>query len=249
MKRFVDEWYKKLILSTETKPSIQPDPVPDIAKLIEALFCLSDEEWGEYLFSREIAGGRIKENLKKTMIQKAILCGKEYVRKIKMEYGNISPSVLADKMQIQVTFRHEELNDNFFIFSQFIPPKCIVIFPIYIERAKPFLEMLKKQKTWGNFSIKNILLAHELFHFIEERDKNFIFTRTEKMELWTIGPFKGISPIFCLGEIAAMIFAKELCGLLIPANIIDVILTYGCNPYKSLQICKKMLRFHKSYSC
>jgi hypothetical protein len=245
MNNFLDVLYKKLILPQETETPLPVKPVPDIIEMIKPLFCISEEEWGEYLFSREIAGSRINESLKKKLIQEAILCGKEYAQNIKIRYGNISVDLLADKLQVHVNFHHEELDNNFYIFSQFAPPDHIGIFTAYIKSSESVLKKIKDQGLLQNFNVQDILLAHELFHFLEEQDKISIFTRTERMTLWSLGPFKGTSPILCLGEIAAMAFTKEICSLSNAPNILDVVLTYGTEPSVAIRICEKMLTFHK----
>ena len=75
-----------------------------------------------------------------------------------------------------------------------------------------------------------LILAHEIFHFIEEKYKREIFTKTEKIRLWSLGPLHNDSGIYALGEIAAMSFAQELCGLHYSPYIMDVFLVYDYSP-------------------
>lgn len=72
----------------------------------------------------------------------------------------------------------------------------------------------------------NVLLAHELFHAVEEQHADEIYTRTEKVELWR-KPFSNRSSIACLSEMAAMAFAGELLGLDCSPYMLDVLLVYA----------------------
>ena len=73
-----------------------------------------------------------------------------------------------------------------------------------------------------------MLMAHELFHGIEYRNKKQIFTQTEKIELWR-RPFSNKSKILCLSEIAAMAFAKRMTGISCSPYVLDVLLMYCYN--------------------
>ena len=50
-------------------------------------------------------------------------------------------------------------------------------------------------------------------HNVEEKYKHEIYTKTEKIRLWSLGPVHNDSTIIALSEIAAMAFAKEITGI------------------------------------
>ena len=75
-------------------------------------------------------------------------------------------------------------------------------------------------------NLTNTLLAHELFHAVEERHVKEIYTRTERVELWR-KPFSNKSTISCLSEIAAMAFAGKLLDLKVSPYMLDVLLVYS----------------------
>ena len=82
-------------------------------------------------------------------------------------------------------------------------------------------------KILGISQVKQLLLAHEIFHYIEVNDSKNIFTQTEKLELWALKPFHNRSTIRCLGEIAGMAFAQRLMGLDYSPFVMDVFFVYG----------------------
>jgi hypothetical protein len=89
--------------------------------------------------------------------------------------------------------------------------------------------------------ICRLLLSHELFHFVEEKYKQEIFTQTEKVRLWSLGFLHNDSIVIALSEIAAMGFAKELMGLSYSPYLMDVFLVYGYSPQEASGLYEEML--------
>ena len=81
-----------------------------------------------------------------------------------------------------------------------------------IEKAEKLINKEKLQSFFPAADLKDVLMAHELFHGIEYRKRKQIFTQTEKIELWR-RPFSNKSKILCLSEMAAMAFAKRMTGI------------------------------------
>lgn len=111
------------------------------------------------------------------------------------------------------------------MFAQYVQPDEITIFTDCVDKAAALEKqcgcpLLKKER------LLEILLAHELFHAVEEQYAGEIFTRTEKIELWR-KPFSNRSVISCLSEIAAMAFARQLSGLSVSPYMLDVLLVYS----------------------
>ena len=82
------------------------------------------------------------------------------------------------------------------LFAQYVQPDEITIFTDCVDKAAALEKqcgcpLLKKER------LLEILLAHELFHAVEEQYAGEIFTRTEKIELWR-KPFSNRSVISCL---------------------------------------------------
>lgn len=67
-------------------------------------------------------------------------------------------------------------------------------------------------ETLGAVPTRNILLAHELYHFLAFRDGEG-FTAQKHVTLWKLGRFAYKSSVPGLQEIAAMAFAQKATGL------------------------------------
>lgn len=200
--------------------------IPPVRTMLEELIKISDEKWGLYAFRRDPLRGKFNDVEKSELIAKAKACGKEYGNKVREQYGDINTYEIANNMGIEVDYPQRPNGGGHIIFAQFVEPNKVTVFKDSIDKAIELIEKENLQELFSNKNIEEILLAHEIFHYIEENNENEIFSRTEKIRLWKLGPMKNDSNIVCLGEIAGMAFAKELLQLPYSPYILDVFLVY-----------------------
>ncbi|MGN0404475.1 MAG: hypothetical protein ACI4F1_04580 [Bariatricus sp.] len=208
-----------------TAPATLEYPEVELAEMVRTLEGLSEKEWGRYAFSREPLEGKFSEEQKEDYTAKANACGREWAEKMAEEYGTRDPRMLAEKMGMKVDAPKVPVGGGLVLFAQFVEPNEITIFTDCVDKAAKLeaecgCEIMKQEK------LMNVLLAHELFHAVEEQHAKEIFTRTEKVELWR-KPFSNRSTISCLSEIAAMAFAAQLLGLTVSPYMLDVLLVYS----------------------
>ena len=187
-------------------PEYPKVPFPE---MIEKLGALTEEDWGKYAFSREPLEGRFSNEQKMQYTHKANDCGREWAEKIAMK-------VKTPKVPV---------GGGLVLFAQFVEPDEITIFTDCVDKASKLEEecgcdLLRRE------NLTNTLLAHELFHAVEEQHVKEIYTRTERVELWR-KPFSNKSMISCLSEIAAMAFAGKLLDLKVSPYMLDVLLVYS----------------------
>ncbi|MDO5516819.1 MAG: hypothetical protein Q4F66_04640 [Clostridium sp.] len=202
--------------------------IPEIEEMLENLISISDEKWGMYGFRREPLKGRFADEERKRLILKSNECGREQALHIREKYGNISTYEIAEKLGLEIDYPDRPNGGGHIIFAQFVEPNKITVFKDSVNKAVELINEKKLQHFFEGVKIEEILLAHEIFHFIEENDES-LFTRTEKIRLWKIGPLKNDSNIVCLGELAGMAFAKGLLELSYSPYILDVFLVYLYN--------------------
>ena len=130
------------------------------------------------------------------------------------------------------------------LFAEYRVPDTICIYMDAVKKAKKFLEKpeIREILTEG-LNISRLLLAHELFHNVEEKYKHEIYTKTEKIRLWSLGPVHNDSTIIALSEIAAMAFAKEITGIPYAPYVMDVFLVYGYSPEEASGLYEEMMEF------
>lgn len=189
--------------------------------MLKYLQSLKDVHWGRYAFSREPLEGKFTSEQKDALTHSAVQCGRVWATWVVKKYKTANPWQIAQAMNIHVECSSQTVGGGELLFAQFVQPNEITIFTNCLNNLQSLETILPNRDT-----LKNILLAHELFHAIEEQNKCNIFTHTLKIELWR-KPFSNRSRIVCLSEIAAMAFAQELLGLSFNPYLLDVFLVYS----------------------
>ena len=214
-----------------------------LVEMIQNLLLVDDEAWGLYAFSRDILKERIPEDKKIEMIRKAMSCGREYAKRMILEYGSSEVNIIAEKLNIKIVYQDALLTGKRILFASYTPPDEIGIMTEPVNRA---IELIVKDKSvlvdyFQKYSIINTILGHEIFHYVEDQFEQEIYTRTEKILLWNFLGFKNHSTIRALGEIAAMAFTKELNGLKYSPFILDILLYYSYDSVSAEKIYRDVL--------
>ena len=202
--------------------------VRPINMMLEDLVQNDDVSWGKYAFSREPLNGKFNDEQRRELTLKCNACGVEYARKYVSQYQESDPVGLAEKLGIKVNYPEMPQNADRVLFAEYKTPNNIYIYTDSIKKAYDTMNESQCRDILGNdLDITNVLLAHELFHYVEKQNEETIFTHTEKVELWAPRPLHNRSGICVLSEIAAMAFARELTGLSYSPYVMDVFLVYG----------------------
>lgn len=210
-----------------TPEPVRKSPEADLADMTRTLAGITDEQWGRYAFSRDPLEGKFDQKQKEEYTKAANACGREWAIRMTEKYGTRSPEKLAREMGMKILRPDTPVGGGQVIFAQFVRPDEITVYMDCIRRASRLeaesgCELLERARLF------DILLAHELFHAVEEQHETEIYTRTEKVELWR-KPFSNRSSIACLSEMAAMAFARELLGMDCSPYMLDVLLVYAYN--------------------
>lgn len=213
--------------------------MPTLVQMASALREVDDESWGKYLFSRDILRDRVTPEQKSEKIAKSIACGVEYAQRILSETETDSPDRIASFFGLHVAEGDVQMTEKRVLFASFTPPDEITIMKEPLKKYGGVLAALPPEDSAllpAESEVRSILLGHELFHFVEERHKDEIYTRTEKIRLWKIFGFENNSTIRALGEIAGMAFTKMLCRIPFSPSLLDVLLLYSYNENYSREV-------------
>ncbi|MCI8648877.1 MAG: hypothetical protein HFG20_02055 [Anaerotruncus sp.] len=223
---------------SQQQPTVQQYPLPEMIKTLAAL---TQEQWGLYAFSREPLRGRIDRQARLELTAQAVACGQQQARALRSSYGGLSPAGCAEKLGLEVR-REPQANDGgFVIFAQFKPPRQLTLFTDCLKQAQTLLGQYHGLPIRSVQEIENLLLAHELFHYLEQQEAT-LFTRAYRLPLWKLGPFHSSSRVGCLSEIAGMAFAAAFCGTAYVPYLLDVFLVYGYQPDAACNLYEGILR-------
>jgi hypothetical protein len=197
-------------------------------EMVSKLTCIKDEAWDSYGMQREPLLRKIDKEKHLELAALAHSTGKELARKLKAEYGSMTPSEIARKLGIKIN--RMELSDEgcYNTFACYQKPDRIDVYMKTIEAAEDVLVEFNGMEMLQNVSIEELLIAHELFHYYENTREAFP-TKQKLIVLWELGKFKYKACPVSIGEMAAMAFARELLGLSYSPYVFDVILSYPQN--------------------
>jgi hypothetical protein len=196
-----------------------------IKDLIGELRTVDKNTWGLYTFKRDPLHAKVSDEEKTEMIEKANECGRQEAIVLKEKYGIKSCRQYAKSLGITISDIEEKNSEDYILFAKFNAPNQV---SINADNVKKAVEIVKEENISfliDEVNIEDVLIAHEMFHFIEGNNKE-IYTKNVKIRLWKLGPIKYDSGLVSLGEIAAMAFAKELLNLTYYPNLFDILLLY-----------------------
>ena len=224
LKPIADGLFGKQRITRYEKPHYK---IRELDYMLANLVKIPALEWRNYAFSREPLNGKFNDSQRLDWAMKSIECGKLYAERLISEYDTSDAKLLASKLALEVSYPQYPEKTDRVLFADFTMPDKINIFMDAVYRAERLLQKRSvKRLLTENVNVANIILSHEIFHFIEERYKHEIFTKTECVRLWSLGPLHNDSGIYALGEIAAMSFAQTLNDLTYSPYVMDVFLIY-----------------------
>lgn len=149
---------------------------------------------------------------------------------------------LAEHMGLKVSSPRVPNGGGHVIFAQYQEPDSITIYMDSVDKAGMLIEEEGLHGLLGYRTVEDVLLAHELFHAIEYRKRDSIYTQTETVELWR-KPFSNRSRLICLGEIAGMEFARRLTGIPYTPYVLDVLMMYGYDKGAATALYEEIVAF------
>ena len=234
-------------LSGKANPYKRPEfALRPLDTMLEELSEIAMIDWYKYAFSSEPLNGKFTEEQRKLWMEKSIECGKKYCDLICKKYASKDPIVLAKTMGLKVSYPTLPEKAERVLFAEYRMPNQISIYMDAVNKAKKSLEKPEILNIVTNkLNVRKLLLAHELFHYVENEYKKEIYTQNEKIRLWSIGPIHNDSSIIALSEIAAMSFAKEMTQIPYAPYLMDVLLVYGYSPMEASGLYEEMMQYVK----
>lgn len=233
-------------------------PVEPLEEWFKKLSVINEQTWGAYEFTREMLRDKISTEEKEEIIKNSIACGKEWAKKMLVEHdlGDLSgeerATKLAEKLGLTVSERSGRPTKYRMVFAQFIMDRVIEIIDEPITKYTDLVE--KSEKLPDPKLVREILIAHEVFHYLEAHYKEEMYPNQKTIHLWRLFKYEHRSTVSCASEIAAMAFAKELCSSDFAPQVLDVLLSYPMeiqfskNIYEAVTINNKVTSYNAGFS-
>lgn len=207
-----------------------PESYPSLHDMISELSQLPDEVFSMYGFRRDALCNRVSPEERDRLIRTCLSEGAKYAQMVRDRFGEASPSALAQAIGLTVSRPRIPTGGGRVLFAEFEEPSQIRIYQSAIQNADAAIAEHQLEGFFCGVKIEEILIAHELFHWVEMEYKDTIFSMNYRVQLWKLGPYRHSSRMGCLSEITAMAFAKELTGLPFSPYLLDAFLSYTYNP-------------------
>lgn len=185
-------------------------------KKLANLISLSDETFAQYLLREDLFYGRI--NNKEDIIKESLDIGRSVGDSKKDIFSDLDK--LRDFYYLEIKNKEEKSDFGYYELAYFEDEK--IIFNDENIRKIEDMASLNNLPIFEDIEIKDIILAHELYHKIEQVDKlptDRVYITYKKMGFIT-KKVKLKAP----SEIGAMAFAKSFLGLEINPLIINYLL-------------------------
>lgn len=232
---------KNTIEDQVSNRSIALENKDTIKAQIRRLMKMSQRNFSYYQIGLDPIKSKIPKGEEEEIIDNSISCGEEEARKLKEKYSHLTIGDLAKSLGINLEYKDKQGALDFVYFGLFEAPNNITIYDGNINEAVNLLEELKIHDFHVDF--RDIVLAHEIFHFIEEHDQS-LYTNTRKVKLWSLGRlYSHSSNLICTGEIAAMSFSRTLLNLDFDPNILDYIFLAAFDFEKADKLFHRMIKY------
>jgi hypothetical protein len=215
----------------------------EIKKEIEELLKLQDKYFAVYQVYIDPIQRKITPEIRNTIIEQSLTCGREEADKLldKLKKQKLPVDIWQLIKEFGIGIKEEEgdISLNYIYFGAFEESGAITL---YIDNIRKGEELIReyKIKELLNINLKEVILAHELFHYIEARNKK-LFVNQYRIKLWKLGPYTHTSLLSCTSEIASMAFAKRLLNLNFCPNVLDVLLLYPHDRNEAKHIYRKIM--------
>lgn len=161
--------------------------------------------------------------------------GRWIAREIRAEFGESTPSGIARSLGLRILERTGEGEYGGTLFACYDESDSITVFRDKAEAADRLISEEGLGDLLGEASVTEVLIAHELFHFL---DRSRPDPESPLVLPGRLGPFRKRRPLRALEEIAAMEFARKLVQLPCPAWVFSVVLLYPADPRGAVALCR-----------
>ena len=211
---------------------------------IGVLRSMSSREYGLYAFARDPVNHRLEDGRRLQMIDRANECGRRQARELIARYGKLAAPEYAARLRVWIRRKDSAGVGDYPLFASFEEPDRITLYMKNVEDARELIEDNDLAELLDHVDLEEVLLFHELFHVLEARDSS-IYTRTEKIALWKLGPLRGATRLVALSEIAAMAFAQECLSIDYSPFLFDVLLPWKRNPPQAEKLYRSILNYRR----
>ena len=179
----------------------------DFRQKFTAASTCSDEGFAALLLQADPLAGDLTSAQREQIINGATQCGVAAARLLREQFFFAPPSEIARLFGLRIVAGE---TTGRLVLSSWDPNTGTIT--LDRELILKLKQCLLEEKLLPHFDPEELAIAHELFHYCENKDAG-VFSRCFKVTLWRLGPLQNRSTVPAASEIAAASCAKALCRL------------------------------------
>lgn len=193
-------------------------------EILEQLLLLTDRQWGDYALRCDPLYPIMRTEKRAEAVTYAQNAGKKTARRLASEESCTELEPLIESCGVQIVGAAQNDGCGLYFLAQFQEPDRIVLYEENIASLSGYEKLLPAEKPF----MRRLVLAHELYHVLEL--KRTELTAAElRVPVFKFGSYIRRKTVRAVSEIAAMSFAKELTGVPIHPQLLDILLLYARN--------------------
>lgn len=179
---------------------------------------LSLAELKEDLYFKKLPEDKIKY-----YVYESIKIGEEAAKKIICSNPNKNIRDICEDKKIKIELKTDEYDFEIIQMRGKYDAieKKILLYDKSIKWLEDEFKKMKVDKMFDYETIAEIHIAHELFHYLEIEEIDYVYDKLDKAVIFKMGPIKKNYPIVKTSDIAAHIFCKNVLNLPFNPKIMD----------------------------
>lgn len=204
------------------------------------LAALPEWVWAAYALSREPLRGKLTLETYLPYFDRAAECGNGEADRVRKEYGDISCRELAEKWSVKVRDLPMPPGGGIVTFASYHEDGVADIYRDNAEAAMDLLRTAGLTELLGDVDICEMLLAHELFHCLQDRNPE-LYVNQPHLRLWKLFGYERRSRLFSLEEAASMAFARRMLGMRYSPYLYDVVMLLPRFPEQARTLYQRIM--------
>lgn len=225
---------KQQAVSIDAEEELLALDVPEFEDFIEQVLAIPEASFYQSALREDPIYSRMSAELQAELIALAEDCGQTYADEALAESASISG--LLDFKGLAYSNPAMPNGGGYVIFAQYVEPDKITVFQDSIDKFLALVKGSRYEELFPEKLIKEVLMAHEYFHYLEFQNEKTIVTKTKRMTLWTLLGYQHQTKFISLSEMSAMAFAKAYHHLSFSPFVLDCLLTYAYSKEMSYRI-------------
>jgi hypothetical protein len=194
----------------------------------------SPETLGLLMLKSDVHGARLDDCTQLAAVSDALADGAATAKDFRKRFPDLSPCEIARELRITVdTTNDDPMVGSIWRFAEYRPrPPRIVLYTQGLAPLEQALAGSLATRLLGQATIRDVFVAHELYHHAEAIRSEVPIARRYRPTLLKIGKWRWRTGIATLAEIAAGSFSQTLLDLSCYPKVLDYVAPLDCNEFR-----------------